>query len=1439
MGVLNKSAAVGRGKSGKVLDSATTQAMEQGVGFRELLRRLLQGKKGPEAPNVDAIVETTTPAGKLANWSLIFLCSSLLSVSIDEERRLLILAGDLECISSLLSQFRQNYLQGAKPHRPRVAQDGSLFIESIYVSRPLEEADSCLEFLLLSFCQHFRITPKQAAGLLTQGNKYLAQILGKGLKTDFQPVRNWYKDLKRCAKTLIELILKESQSGSLTLVLSALRPGLLSRSEAVILDACALFTAIVPQLTLNSDQCWTWFAAQPGGIDACFSAIQKFGSVVIRGVAEVLHEAARFRYRDLLVLHLRAQSSSIPEYFHTLSELLPHLATLPQGSDRLIEEGVLVELTDTALREADSDVKRTPTSRISALTFLAVLWKAVPRFFEEQEEVVNSVLALFKKACRDKSSILNYLSTGHLFTLLTDLYAQRSVYAPLIFKSLTFLLIETYNSTSMREYLIGNFIVTLEEIESLPVAALVEPVVKQVNLVKGELSLGEFEFFVALARHQRLQIENAVMMADVCGKQYFAQLHLSKAAIIPLLLLSKRFISSEIMQEFAYRLCKLGLSVLVQAEKEKKPKPKVMPQYNNRPVVIGGPLSADELFEESCNSYRQKLVVDLLSKMIQLDSDPLNSRIKETCVSTVMELKRTKFDYHKGLMKVLGLLGNAADMLGGRENVTDLAIKPRPSPMRLAQLAEPVFRSPTVPPKLTPQPPSKADLDKKKVSMERQKKIMKSVWEMKLESSRSGEPPAISHPLITHQMDIIKVKDLDCSEDDLESLQVALKMYSKLLKHLFRSYSGSAYAKGPGDIDTFDHKGAKKAFIREAELIKLLKDHNIPNSLVTKDHFSSLLRSFCVKKQANETTAVEFPLFPDFLVQLSLHMYSKPPHDLSYLPPAASFLSLISLLRLAWKSKGKSLLLFDSPHLVRGDKDILMQLNEQISRKPNMELPEGYRKVVSREVELTYELQEETGLREGVRVALGVVDGVVQDVFGVHILEPRLISRTVTRVEAVGFKPTSPSLPSGETRPALQIPLHRNPTLKVEVIKMQKKYGKDDLQEVVKLIDDLISSVENGFEVRRSSGGRIQNRIQYQRELREKQILQERERAEQKRLQRIQEVEELLTKANEAKRKKARREKHRKKREDRKKEDVEKVLMDRKRIEAEEKARLLMEWMNKKQTDEQSRRQAEWAKQQEMEAAQKAQRQEYMKKAEARLTQIIQQKTLAHHQEILRQQEEAKVLESKRETDKKKAVELLEVERQRREAEKQMKRDFAALAENREIAEVVEMFSRAVAVLHDNYAKVGAKEPRNAHLLQWAGLNKFCLQFFLLPELISAEELTVLYRMYTKDKTCEDRAVIGMTGAEFADCLVRIAALGQSKLRNAPGEAYAYGLADCNAHTVRALFTYMQLPEDPKRVLDLLKDINTQPPLHPRDRKRISKGKRHIDRLLSLHPLSF
>jgi hypothetical protein len=139
----------------------------------------------------------------------------------------LIIAGDSALIADVLEQLYtevrtvQRRVRTATPSKrggaptqssykkTKVNPDGGILIDSIDTEKPLFEADSCLEFLILSFCHNFSLRPKQAVGLLTQGNKYLSQIVAKGLKGDFDAILYWIQDIYSNTERLTDLILEE------------------------------------------------------------------------------------------------------------------------------------------------------------------------------------------------------------------------------------------------------------------------------------------------------------------------------------------------------------------------------------------------------------------------------------------------------------------------------------------------------------------------------------------------------------------------------------------------------------------------------------------------------------------------------------------------------------------------------------------------------------------------------------------------------------------------------------------------------------------------------------------------------------------------------------------------------------------------------------------------------------------------------------------------------------------------------------------------------------------------------------------------------------------------------------------------------------------------------------------------------------------------------
>jgi hypothetical protein len=62
-----------------------------------------------------------------------------------------------------------------------------------------------------------------------------------------------------------------------------------------------------------------------------------------------------------------------------------------------------------------------------------------------------------KKGTRDSSSVLKFFSLNMLFRLLDKLATDRNPFAAVLYKKLTFSLIENYNEIDVREFMLYNF----------------------------------------------------------------------------------------------------------------------------------------------------------------------------------------------------------------------------------------------------------------------------------------------------------------------------------------------------------------------------------------------------------------------------------------------------------------------------------------------------------------------------------------------------------------------------------------------------------------------------------------------------------------------------------------------------------------------------------------------------------------------------------------------------------------------------------------------------------------------------------------------------------------------------------------------------------------------------------------------------------------------
>ena len=111
-----------------------------------------------------------------------------------------------------------------------------------------------------------------------------------------------------------------------------------------------------------------------------------------------------------------------------------------------------------------------------------------------------------------------------MFALLESFAERRSDFAPYLYKSLVFALIENRQradgggaSDSMCDAIVANMQRVLERFSSVPIGVLVEPLLKQASL-HGYSNL-DFDFFITLARHERLQLRPFAVAPDVEEKR--------------------------------------------------------------------------------------------------------------------------------------------------------------------------------------------------------------------------------------------------------------------------------------------------------------------------------------------------------------------------------------------------------------------------------------------------------------------------------------------------------------------------------------------------------------------------------------------------------------------------------------------------------------------------------------------------------------------------------------------------------------------------------------------------------------------------------------------------------------------------------------------------------------------------------------------------------
>ena len=283
---------------------------------------------------------------------------------------------------------------------------------------------------------------------------------------------------------------------------------------------------------------------------------------------------------------------------------------------------------------------------------------------------------------------------------------------------------------------------------------------------------------------------------------------------------------------------------------------------------------------------------------------------------------------------------------------------------------------------------------------------------------RSGSHAALKKKEREYLPQIVLL-DLEEEEDrDKEAINGFMKKYGKLWRNFFHKYANSCYSSKV--VLNFDQLLAKLHTINMAEITRMLKDHNTYPSQITKEEIATLIRMINVKLYNKfDTSALDYEGFVAFMTQLAYHLYSKPPLDLSHMPPVETMKAMVEHFKKATKQRGQSVVLFEDPDIVGiGDQELIKELNRRLLEDPTYPVPEGFYK--QKEKIPSYSFTVPTAIAEVAPeqyvFSLEILDGLMDNLFGIHIFEQNVTFNEITKCRP---QITNLQKPKGEKAEAL------------------------------------------------------------------------------------------------------------------------------------------------------------------------------------------------------------------------------------------------------------------------------------------------------------------------------------------------------------------------------------------------------------------------------------
>lgn len=319
----------------------------------------------------------------------------------------------------------------------------------------------------------------------------------------------------------------------------------------------------------------------------------------------------------------------------------------------------------------------------------------------------------------------------------------------------------------------------------------------------------------------------------------------------------------------------------------------------------------------------------------------------------------------------------------------------------------------------------------------------------------------------------IKLIDFEEEEErDSKAVKLFLTRYHKPLKFLFDKYASTSYSKKPENFNQLEERATT---ISVAELLKLMKD---ASANIKSDEIKEIIRLLLHRCNKIESKSLTLDQFKEFYAQVAIVIGEK-----NCIPrPFVYYLAqLMQSIIEGAKKRSENAIVLENPEATSlGDADVLKELNKQIIKAPNMELPTGYAKVEIKQIKYMHKMPGELGIYEGTNTCSLILDDIISNALGIHFVEPYAYIETEIKVLPKVVKPdknrmkpkfleskdkvqetTTQEVATTKKEPAKKPRVPLSPNIKILIAKIPNE-DRSTYEECAYALEEVLFALENG-----------------------------------------------------------------------------------------------------------------------------------------------------------------------------------------------------------------------------------------------------------------------------------------------------------------------------------------------------------------------------------------